>query len=46
MISVMSDSQLRTELSTLETLKTQVLKKQEDEAANNRELHAALTKRR
>ena len=44
MISVMSDSQLRTELSTLETLKTQVLKKQEDEAANNRELHAALKK--
>ena len=42
MISVMSDSQLRTELSTLETLKTQVLKKQEDEAASNRELHAAL----
>jgi len=44
MISVMSDSQLRTELSTLETLKTQVLKKQEDEAASNRELHAALKK--
>ena len=41
MISVMSDSQLRTEMKTLETLKTQVMQQQEDEAANNRELHAA-----
>ena len=40
MISVMSDSQLRTEMKTLETLKTQVMQQQEDEAANNRELHA------
>jgi hypothetical protein len=44
MISVMSDSQLRTEMKTLETLKTQVMQQQEDEAANNRELHAALKK--
>jgi hypothetical protein len=44
MISVMSDSQLRMEMKTLETLKTQVMQQQEDEAANNRELHAALKK--
>ena len=44
MISIMSYRQLRTELSTLESLKTQVMKKQEADEANNRELHAALNK--
>ena len=45
MIPIMSYRQLHTELSTLESLKTQVMKKQEVDEANNRELHAALTKR-
>ena len=44
MISIMSYRQLHTELSTLESLKTQVMKKQEADEANNRELHAALKK--
>jgi hypothetical protein len=41
-IATMSYRQLHTELSTLESLKTQVMKKQEADEANNRELHAAL----
>ena len=44
MIATMSYRQLHTELSTLESLKTQVMKKQEADEANNRELHAALKK--
>ena len=44
-IATMSYRQLHTELSTLESLKTQVMKKQEADEANNGELHAALTKR-
>ena len=43
-IATMSYRQLHTELSTLESLKTQVMKKQEADEANNRELHAALKK--
>ena len=43
-IATMGYRQLHTELSTLESLKTQVMKKQEADEANNRELHAALKK--
>ena len=43
-IATMSNRQLHTELSTLESLKTQVMKKQEADEANNGELHAALKK--
>jgi hypothetical protein len=44
MIPIMSYRQLHTELSTLESLTTQVMKKQKADEANNRELHAALKK--
>ena len=43
-IATMSYRQLHTELIQLESLKTQVMKKQEADEANNRELHAALKK--
>jgi hypothetical protein len=43
-IATMSYRQLHTELIQLESLKTQVMKKQEADEANNGELHAALKK--